>query len=100
MHGEPRATIDRQRLALLLEREQARFADTHPRSAQAYADGRRHLLGGVPMTWMSKAAGALPLYLDRARGARASGIVHARLRARVAVLVTGAAMPHSRAVTP
>jgi glutamate-1-semialdehyde 2,1-aminomutase len=64
------SVIDRQRLAMLLQAERAQFAELHPRSADAYAHGRRHLFGGVPMTWMNKAAGGFPLYLDRARGAR------------------------------
>jgi glutamate-1-semialdehyde 2,1-aminomutase len=63
-------TIDRPRLADLLARERQRFAAEHPRSAQAYADGGEHLFGGVPMTWMNKAAGRFPLYLHGARGAR------------------------------
>jgi len=63
-------TVDRPRLDDLLARERERFAELHPRSAQAYAAGCRNLFGGVPMTWMNKAAGAFPLYLDAARGAR------------------------------
>src|SRR5205807_1008904 len=66
--------IDRQRVKLLLERERARFAEIHPRSASAYARGGVHLFAGVPMTWMRKTAGTFPLYLDRARGARVTDI--------------------------
>jgi glutamate-1-semialdehyde 2,1-aminomutase len=66
--------IDRTRLDRLLARERARFAELHPRSAAAYADGRRSMFGGVPMTWMNKAAGGFPLYLDAARGARVTDI--------------------------
>jgi glutamate-1-semialdehyde 2,1-aminomutase len=66
--------IDRRSLQQLLDVERRRFADTHPRSVQAYAQGHRHLFGGVPMTWMNKAAGAFPLYLDGARGARVTDI--------------------------
>ena len=46
----------------------------NPGSARAYAEGREHLFGGVPMTWMNKAAGRFPLYLDRARGSRVTDI--------------------------
>ncbi len=67
-------TVDRARVSELLARERSRFAELHPRSAQAYAAGRLNLLGGVPMTWMNKAAGSFPLYLDRARGARVTDI--------------------------
>jgi glutamate-1-semialdehyde 2,1-aminomutase len=58
--------IDRERLRQALRRQQARFAETHPRFAEAYARGQRNLFGGVPMTWMNEAAGGFPLYLDRA----------------------------------
>ncbi len=54
----------------LLEAERDRFAAEHPRSAAAYARAGEHLFGGVPMTWMNKAAGRFPLYLERAHGAR------------------------------
>jgi len=66
--------IDRQRLDALFARERATFAETHPRSADAYAQGQRALFGGVPMTWMNKAAGAFPLYLSGARGSRVRDI--------------------------
>ena len=61
--------IDRTRLAELTTREQAAFAQAHPRSHAAYARAN-HLFGRVPMTWMNKKAGGFPLYLDRARGNR------------------------------
>lgn len=61
--------IHRQRLASLLERERAIFAERHPRSRAAYAAGGEHLLGNVPMTWMNKAAGRFPVYLAEASGA-------------------------------
>jgi glutamate-1-semialdehyde 2,1-aminomutase len=61
--------IDRSRLSTLLNRERQRFADDHPQSRAAYERGRQTLFGGVPMTWMNKAAGGFPLYVDTARGA-------------------------------
>ncbi len=65
----PTSPVDRSRLAALLERERASYADLHPRSAAAY--GRAdHLLGRVPMTWMNMWSGGFPLYLDRAWGNR------------------------------
>ena len=66
--------IDRKRLESLLEQERTRYADTHPRSAEAYTRGQRNLFGGVPMTWMNKAAGHFPLYLSGARGSRVTDI--------------------------
>jgi glutamate-1-semialdehyde 2,1-aminomutase len=66
--------IDRSRLQRLLADERAAYAESHPRSAAAYADAQPHLLGGVPMTWMNMAAGGFPLYLKNARGARVADI--------------------------
>ena len=63
-------TIDRARLRTLLETERIAFGHAHSRSRQAWADAGASLLGGVPMTWMLKAAGGFPLFLDDARGAR------------------------------
>jgi glutamate-1-semialdehyde 2,1-aminomutase len=66
--------IDRQHLKSLLEQERTRYAETHPRGAEAYARAQRNLFGGVPMTWMNKAAGGFPLYLSGARGSRVTDI--------------------------
>jgi glutamate-1-semialdehyde 2,1-aminomutase len=65
--------VDRSRLAALAERERAAYADRHPRSAAAYA-AAGHLFGRVPMTWMNKAAGGFPVYVERARGARITDV--------------------------
>ncbi|HTE67171.1 MAG TPA: transaminase [Actinomycetes bacterium] len=61
--------MDRDRLAGLLGRERDRFLERHPRSRAAYRAAGASLLGGVPMTWMNKAAGGFPVYLAEARGA-------------------------------
>jgi glutamate-1-semialdehyde 2,1-aminomutase len=53
----------------LLDRERARFAETHPRSRGLHERARGSLLAGVPMTWMTMWAGAHPVYLAEARGA-------------------------------
>jgi glutamate-1-semialdehyde 2,1-aminomutase len=65
--------IDRDRLTHLLGAEREQYRAEHPRSRELFADGR-HLFGRVPMTWMGKAAGGFPVYLDRARGARVSDV--------------------------
>jgi glutamate-1-semialdehyde 2,1-aminomutase len=62
--------VDRQRLARLHEIEEARFVELHPRSAELAAGARTHLLGGVPMAWMTRWPGAFPLHVDHASGAR------------------------------
>ncbi len=86
--------VDRRRLAQLLVDERAQFAASHPRSAEAYARGQSHLFGGVPMTWMNKTAGAFPLYLDSARGARVRD-VDGREYVDFALGDTGAMAGHS-----
>ncbi len=89
---------DRSRLADLLARERARFADDHPRSAAEYASARAALFGGVPMTWMNKAAGGFPLYLDTAQGARVRDL-DGRDYVDFALGDTGAMAGHSPAAT-
>ncbi len=58
---------DRGRLVELLEAEQARYAELHPKSRSLFEQAD-HLFGRVPMTWMNKWAGGFPLYLDWAKG--------------------------------
>src|SRR5271154_1058905 len=62
-------TIDREKLRVLREREEKRFVDEHPRSAELYRRAQRALLGGVPMNWMKKWAGAFPVFVAEASGA-------------------------------
>ena len=61
--------LDRERLAGLLEREQARFAELHPASRRLFEQAQASLLAGVPMSWMAKWAGGHPVYVQQARGA-------------------------------
>jgi glutamate-1-semialdehyde 2,1-aminomutase len=61
--------IDRDELKKLSEREEQRFIAEHPRSAELYAGAKNSLLGGVPMNWMKKWAGAFPVFVNHAKGA-------------------------------
>ena len=61
--------IDRSRLHTLHEREEKRFIAEHPRSAELYLRAQTSLLGGVPMNWMNKWAGAFPVFVKTAKGA-------------------------------
>jgi glutamate-1-semialdehyde 2,1-aminomutase len=61
--------IDRNYLNELSCREERKFAEEHPRSAEMYARARKSLLGGVPMNWMKKWAGAFPVFVAHAKGA-------------------------------
>jgi glutamate-1-semialdehyde 2,1-aminomutase len=62
-------TIDRSRLQSLMDREQKRFVADRPKSAALFERARKSLLGGVPMNWMAKWAGAFPPFVREARGA-------------------------------
>ena len=62
-------TIDRARLQSLMEREQQKFVSDRPKSAALFERARQSLLGGVPMNWMAKWAGAFPPVVREARGA-------------------------------
>src|ERR1700746_2050293 len=61
--------INRKKLKERGEREEQKFIAEHPRSAEMYARARKSLLGGVPMNWMKKWAGAFPVFGARAKGA-------------------------------
>jgi glutamate-1-semialdehyde 2,1-aminomutase len=61
--------LDRTRLQSLMEREQKKFIADRPKSAALFERARKSLLGGVPMNWMAKWAGAFPPFVREARGA-------------------------------
>jgi glutamate-1-semialdehyde 2,1-aminomutase len=63
------SAIKREKLHQLKQREEARFIAEHPKSAELHARAKRSLLGGVPMNWMNKWAGAFPVFVTRAKGA-------------------------------
>jgi len=62
-------TIDRQKLQSLMAREQKKFVDERPKSKALFDRARKSLLGGVPMNWMAKWAGAFPPFVSTAEGA-------------------------------
>ena len=68
------AVVNPERVAELIERERAAYAERHPSSRQAFAEAGANLLGGVPMTWMRMWPGGFPLYLASASGARLADI--------------------------
>jgi glutamate-1-semialdehyde 2,1-aminomutase len=61
--------IDRKRLNVLMEREQQRFVNDRPKSKALFERAGKSLLGGVPMNWMLKWAGAFPPFVREAQGA-------------------------------
>ena len=62
--------VDRERLRELLRGEEERFVEQHPRSRELFEQGKRSLLAGVPMPWMTEWAGAYPVFVAEASGAR------------------------------
>src|SRR5438445_9354195 len=62
-------SISRIRLQSLMQREQKRFVDERPKSKALFERARKSLLGGVPMNWMAKWAGAFPPFVREALGA-------------------------------
>ncbi len=63
------AVIDRQRLKALMQREQKKFVEERPKSRALFERAGKSLLGGVPMNWMKKWAGAFPPFVREAQGA-------------------------------
>jgi glutamate-1-semialdehyde 2,1-aminomutase len=62
-------SLDRKKLRFLYEQETQRFVADHPKSAALYQRAQSSLLGGVPMNWMKKWAGAFPIFVKSAKGA-------------------------------
>jgi glutamate-1-semialdehyde 2,1-aminomutase len=62
-------TIDRSRLATLMDRELDLFRRRHSRSRALWEAGRRSLLFGVPMNWMVRWPGDHPVFVEHAEGA-------------------------------
>ena len=68
-HTKEMIIINREKLKELSKREEQKFISEHPKSAEMYARARKSLLGGVPMNWMKKWAGAFPIFVAHAKGA-------------------------------
>ena len=62
-------SIDRTRLASLMQREQQRFIGERPKSKALFDRAAKSQLAGVPMNWMRKWAGAFPPFVREAQGA-------------------------------
>src|SRR5215469_5771960 len=61
--------LNRHRLQSLMQREQKKFIDERPKSRALFERASKSLLGGVPMNWMTKWAGAFPPFVREAQGA-------------------------------
>ncbi len=62
-------SLDRTRLAALLQQEEQRFLQEHPKSNALYQQARQSLQGGVPMLWMIRMPGSFPVFVREAVGA-------------------------------
>src|ERR1700736_4456104 len=62
-------SIDPDRLHSLMQSEQQKFIAERPKSKAVFERARKSLLGGVPMNWMVKWAGAFPPFVREAHGA-------------------------------
>jgi len=91
-------TIDRTRLAALMEREERLFEANHPLSAEMVERARSSMLGGVPMPWMGQWAGPYPIFVDHAEGARFT-CVDGHTYVDLCLGDTGAMAGHSPAAT-
>jgi glutamate-1-semialdehyde 2,1-aminomutase len=62
-------SLDRSRLINILQLEERKFRDEHPKSYDLYKRARKSMQGGVPMLWMIRWAGTFPVFVKEARGA-------------------------------
>jgi len=68
-HLSTAKSMDRARLCALMQREERRFVEDHPKSNALFQRAQQSLLRGVPMNWMAKWAGGFPVFVAEARGA-------------------------------
>lgn len=61
---------NREKLAQLFAKEVTLFESKHPKSAELHKKAMGPLMGGVPMSWMSKWPGPHPVYVQSAKGSR------------------------------
>ena len=67
-------TISRSRLAKQFSQEQERFVRQHPKSQTLFEQAQQHLLGGVPMSWMTRWPGGFPIFAQSAEGAHLTDV--------------------------
>jgi glutamate-1-semialdehyde 2,1-aminomutase len=94
----PLTEIDRARIAALMDRERARFAESNPESRRLHERAEASLLSGVPMNWMTRWPGDFPLFLESAAGADVTD-VDGNEYADLCLGDTGAMTGHSPAPT-
>src|SRR5712691_7063063 len=60
--------VNRALLRELRVSEEQRFLDTHPRSLALFEQAKATLVGGVPMNWMQRWPGGVPIFVEEASG--------------------------------
>ncbi len=88
--------VNRDRLSELIESEERRFVELHPRSAALAEQAQQSLLAGVPMPWMTRWPGSFPVFVESATGARfvdVDGIEYVDLCLGDTGAMTGHALP-------
>jgi len=60
-------TVPRERVQALMQAEQHRYARTHARSGELFAQGQQAWLYGAPSHWMRRWIGGWPLYVQDAQ---------------------------------
>jgi glutamate-1-semialdehyde 2,1-aminomutase len=63
------AEVSRERVRELRASEQRRFVASHPRSLARFEQAKASLVGGVPMNWMQRWPGGVPVFVAKADGA-------------------------------
>ena len=63
------AQVNRTRLRELRASEEQQFLDTHPRSLALFERAKSTLVGGVPMNWMQRWPGGIPIFVEEAADA-------------------------------
>jgi glutamate-1-semialdehyde 2,1-aminomutase len=60
--------IDRQRIATLLERENAVYLAAHPRTTALWTRGHDSMPNGVPMSWLRNSFEPIPMFVEEGSG--------------------------------
>ena len=81
-----------------MERERERFAAEHPGSRALHERGKKSLLSGVPMNWMTRWPGDFPVFMESAEGATLRD-VDGNVYADLCLGDTGAMTGHAPAAT-
>ena len=63
------AEVNRERLRELRRSEEQEFVASHPRSLELFERAKATLVGGVPMNWMQRWPGGVPIFVEKAHDA-------------------------------